>query len=301
MTKSEYNVVWLSGLSGAGKSTLAFALAGSLRECGFRVHVLDGDELRKGICSDLGFSARDRAENIRRVVHIAKLLVESGVIVVVALITPLEEMRQLIRSSLAGVLNVFVDAPLSVCEERDPKGLYKKARAGEIAEFTGVSASFELPIAPDVICQTARETPDVCVTRIVDKIVGVSGRHQIITTERGRTLAVDFDGVIADYDGWRGRQSLGNPRTDVLATLRQLRSEGWKIILCTTRGADEVKSYLIDVGVPFDEININSEYSTGGQKPVATVYWDDRALRYSGDAMMDIANIRSFRTWNGRT
>jgi hydroxymethylpyrimidine pyrophosphatase-like HAD family hydrolase len=119
--------------------------------------------------------------------------------------------------------------------------------------------------------------------------------------ERQNTIAVDFDGVIADYDGWRGTEVLGAPRTDVTEALRQLRAEGWKIVVFTTRAETEILQYLIRHSIPFDEINRNSSYATGGAKPVATVYWDDRACWYSGDACKDLDRIRNFRTWSGRS
>lgn len=115
-----------------------------------------------------------------------------------------------------------------------------------------------------------------------------------------RTIAVDFDGVIANYDGWKGHGVLGDPREDVVGALRTLRAEGWKIVIHTTRGIDEVQAYLERHGIPRDEINGNSDYQTKGVKPVADVYWDDRAVRYSGDAKKDLELIRSFRTWSGR-
>jgi adenylylsulfate kinase len=115
-----------------------------------------------------------------------------------------------------------------------------------------------------------------------------------------RTIAVDFDGVIANYNGYKGPSVLGAPRPDVLAALRALRAEGWKIVVHTTRGPEEVAGYLSKNAIPHDEINLNSDYKTAGTKPVADVYWDDRAVRYSGDAQQDLAAIRSFRTWNNR-
>jgi hydroxymethylpyrimidine pyrophosphatase-like HAD family hydrolase len=119
--------------------------------------------------------------------------------------------------------------------------------------------------------------------------------------DRPLTIAVDFDGVIADYDGWKGNQTFGSPRSDVIEALQVLRSEGWKIVIYSTRGVEEIKPYLIANTVPFDEINQNSSYRTGGTKPVATVYWDDRACRYSGNARDDLQVIREFRTWSGRS
>lgn len=115
-----------------------------------------------------------------------------------------------------------------------------------------------------------------------------------------RTIAVDFDGVIADYDGYKGPGVLGAPRRDVREALVLLRAEGWKIVIHTTRGGDEVLEYLQQHTIPHDEINSNSDYRTNGVKPVADVYWDDRAVCYSGDARSDIERIRSFRTWSGR-
>lgn len=115
-----------------------------------------------------------------------------------------------------------------------------------------------------------------------------------------RTIAVDFDGVIAEYDGWKGRGVLGLPRQDVCEALQELYAEGWKIVIHSTRGEKEIGSYLREHGIPHHEINRNSDYRTLGVKPVADVYWDDRALSYSGDARRDIHLIRRFRTWSGR-
>jgi hydroxymethylpyrimidine pyrophosphatase-like HAD family hydrolase len=114
------------------------------------------------------------------------------------------------------------------------------------------------------------------------------------------TIAVDFDGVIADYGGWENSGAFGKPRQDVVNALKSLQSEGWKIIVYSCRSSDEIAPYLRDNSIPFDEINENSSAPTSGPKPYATVYWDDRALCYSGDATSDILKIRAFRTWNGR-
>lgn len=116
----------------------------------------------------------------------------------------------------------------------------------------------------------------------------------------GRTIAVDFDGVIAHYDGWKGPGVLGSPRPDVVDALRTLRREGWKIVIHTARAEEEIGGYLARHQIPHDEINRNSDYPTGGVKPVADVYWDDRAVCYSGDALEDLELIRHFQTWSGR-
>lgn len=117
---------------------------------------------------------------------------------------------------------------------------------------------------------------------------------------RRKCIAVDFDGVIAEYDGWAGPGVLGAPREDVKAVLLRLQCEGWKVVVHTTRSEGDVEPYLATHGIPFDEINRNSDYSTGAYKPVATVYWDDRSLRYTGDAATDYSAITNFRTWSGR-
>jgi adenylylsulfate kinase len=122
-----------------------------------------------------------------------------------------------------------------------------------------------------------------------------------VNGERQPTIAVDFDGVLADYDGWKGADILGQPRNDVIAVLDILRREGWKIIVHTTRSEKQILDYLRANRIPYDEINNNSDYQNAGTKPVATVYWDDRALYYTGNAFEDLAHIRSFRTWSGRS
>lgn len=114
------------------------------------------------------------------------------------------------------------------------------------------------------------------------------------------TIAVDFDGVIADYDGWQGETVHGPPRADVIDALNRLRAEGWRIIVYSSRAESEITPYLVDNCVPYDEVNRNSLRRTGGAKPVANVYWDDRAYRYTGDARKDVEEIRNFRTWSGR-
>ena len=145
-------VVWLTGLSGAGKSTIAARVDALLHARGRHSYILDGDNLRFGLCRDLGFSPEDRAENVRRLGEAARLLQDAGLIVLVAAISPYREDRARVRERLppGHFLEVFVDAPLAVCESRDPKGLYRRARAGEIAGFSGIDAPYEPPEAPDL-------------------------------------------------------------------------------------------------------------------------------------------------------
>lgn len=145
-------VIWFTGLSGAGKSTLAGALEQALAVQGKHTYLLDGDNVRHGLCGDLGFDDAARQENIRRVGEVAKLMVDAGLIVLTAFISPFRAERDLVRNLVGEgeFVEVFVDAPLAVCEERDPKGLYKKARAGEIRNFTGIDSAYEAPEQPEI-------------------------------------------------------------------------------------------------------------------------------------------------------
>lgn len=165
-------VVWLTGLSGSGKSTIANALERELHSQGKRTYVLDGDNIRRGLNRDLGFSDADRAENIRRIAHVAHLFVEAGLIVVVAFISPFRAERQAARELFApgDFLEVFVEVPLALAEQRDPKGLYKKARAGELRQFTGIDSPYEAPTAPEVVLPTARLTVQECVQQICERL-----------------------------------------------------------------------------------------------------------------------------------
>jgi adenylyl-sulfate kinase len=162
-------VIWLTGLSGAGKSTIASALKKRLSELGKSVFVLDGDILRSGLCSDLSFSPADRKENVRRISEVSRLFAEAGIVCIVALISPYLNDRNRARSIVGAdrFVEVYVNAPLEVCEKRDPKGLYARARAGQLKEFTGVSAPYEPPSKPEVELWTNR----LSVVESVDKIL----------------------------------------------------------------------------------------------------------------------------------
>ncbi|ASV99585.1 adenylyl-sulfate kinase [Paraburkholderia aromaticivorans] len=168
MSASRGAVVWMTGLSGAGKSTLANALHRRLKEAGHAAIVLDGDVLRRGLNADLGYTPEDRTENLRRVAHVAALFMQQGFIVIAAVISPEHRHRRSAREIVGeGFVEVFVNAPLKVCEARDAKGLYARARRGEIAHFTGISDPFETPLAPDVVIDTERMPVDECVDRLL--------------------------------------------------------------------------------------------------------------------------------------
>jgi adenylyl-sulfate kinase len=164
-------VIWLTGLSGAGKSTLARSIRDALQLDGHRGHVLDGDDLRSGLCADLGFSMADRAENVRRVGEVARILADVGVVAIVALISPVLRDRALVRERLedVGFLEVYVSAPLEVCETRDVKGLYARARQGQLPNFTGVSSRYEPPVVPDVEVRTDKMTLRECTERVLER------------------------------------------------------------------------------------------------------------------------------------
>jgi len=168
-------VVWFTGLSGAGKSTIAQALERELFARGMQTYVLDGDNIRHGLNSNLGFSPEDRVENIRRVSEVAKLMADSGVVAITAFISPYRmdrrRAREIALEGNAEFVEVFVDAPLEVCEARDPKNLYKKARAGEIREFTGIDAPYEPPEDAEIIVHTNRQTVNESVATILEGLL----------------------------------------------------------------------------------------------------------------------------------
>jgi len=162
-------VLWFTGLSGSGKSTVAGALENELHKAGYHTYLLDGDNVRFGLCGDLGFSDDDRKENIRRVGEVAKLMVDAGVIVLTAFISPHRQERELVRSLLGDseFIEIHVDADLATCEQRDPKGLYKKARAGEIKNFTGIDSVYEAPNEPELYLDNGNNPVSTSVQQIM--------------------------------------------------------------------------------------------------------------------------------------
>ncbi len=162
-------ILWFTGLSGSGKSTLAHAVEDELHRLGVRTFVLDGDNVRRGLCNDLGFSDEDRTENIRRIGEVAKLMLDGGLIVMTAFISPFRQDRQIARDLVeqGDFVEIFCDAELGVCESRDPKGLYRKARAGQIPEFTGISSPYEAPQDPEVVLKTGDRSVEQCVEDVL--------------------------------------------------------------------------------------------------------------------------------------
>lgn len=173
-------VVWLTGLPGSGKSTVAHGVEESLHQLGFQAVVLDGDNLRHGLCADLGFSASDRNEHVRRVGETAKLFLELGVVVLVALVSPIRSARDQIRQlfSADDFVEIHCECPLSICRKRDPKGLYAKAESGAIPEFTGISAPYEAPLDPVLILDTGNESIEESVSRLTHYLLSRIERFQ---------------------------------------------------------------------------------------------------------------------------
>jgi len=178
LVKQKGVVLWFTGLSGSGKSTVASMLEGELHKKGYITYLLDGDNLRYGLNSDLGFTSLDRSENIRRVSEVAKLFVDAGIITITTFISPFKNDRNNVRKLLGeDFIEVYVDCPIEECEKRDPKGLYKKARGGSIKNFTGIDSTYEIPENPEIAIKTYEITKEQCVKDIMDyleknKIIG---------------------------------------------------------------------------------------------------------------------------------
>jgi adenylylsulfate kinase len=166
-------VVWLTGLSASGKSTLAMGLEATLLQRGYSCYSLDGDNVRQGLNSNLGFSPLDRAENIRRIGEVAALFADAGLICITAFISPYRRDRDIARmaASKTKFFEIYVAADLATCESRDPKGLYKRARCGELREFTGISAPYEIPVAPNLILNSANENIENCISTLADFVM----------------------------------------------------------------------------------------------------------------------------------
>jgi len=164
--------VWFTGLSGSGKSTIGHLVEEQLHRHGCRTYTLDGDNVRHGLCSDLGFSERDRTENIRRIAEMVQLFLDAGIITLTAFISPLRMHRELVQRLVGPdrFVEIHCACPLEVCEQRDVKGLYRRARAGEIREFTGISAPYEPPVAPDLVLHTHRVPIEECAEQVVGRL-----------------------------------------------------------------------------------------------------------------------------------
>lgn len=178
-------VVWFTGLSGSGKSTLAHEVEEQLHQMGCRTFVFDGDNVRHGLCSDLGFSAEDRAENIRRIGEMVKLFIDAGTVALTAFISPFHKDRERVRQLVGNrdFFEIYCRCPLEICERRDTKGLYRRARAGEISDFTGISSPYEPPGHPQLVLDTGTESLEVC-TKMVVAMLRERGVIQTVESAR---------------------------------------------------------------------------------------------------------------------
>ena len=178
LLKQKACVLWFTGLSGSGKSTIAVELEKKLYENGKYTVLLDGDNIRHGLCSDLGFSVEDRQENLRRIRETAKLFYENGAITIVSFISPFKQERELARNLIEkDFIEIFVDCNIETCEKRDPKGLYKKARSGEIKGFTGIDQEYEKPDKPEITINSDKMTVEESVNKIIGYLYGSSGSN----------------------------------------------------------------------------------------------------------------------------
>lgn len=173
LLKQHSLMIWFTGLSGSGKSTVAIALERELHRRGLLCRILDGDNIRSGINNNLGFTEADRVENIRRIAEVSKLFIDTGIITIAAFISPSNDLRKMAAEIIGreNFMEVFVNTPLEVCEQRDVKGLYAKARRGEIKNFTGISAPFEAPLHPDLTLDTSKLTLEESVNLLLEKIL----------------------------------------------------------------------------------------------------------------------------------
>lgn len=178
LMQHESAVVWFTGLSGSGKSTIANSLEQKLFKKNVHTFILDGDNVRMGLNKGLGFSEEDRNENLRRIAEVAKLMADAGLLVICCFVSPLIKDREMVRSIIGNekFVEIFVDTPLAICEKRDVKGLYKKARAGEIENFTGISSAFETPIHPDIHLQTEKLSVEESSDIIIEKLIPIIGK-----------------------------------------------------------------------------------------------------------------------------
>ncbi len=222
-------VVWMTGLSGAGKTTLCQSVAKRLHTECCKAIILDGDIIREGLCSDLGFSTEDRIESVRRIAHVAKLFASNGTTVLVAVMAPIEAARRVARSIVPNMIQVFVDASLESCELRDVKGLYAKARSGELQGFTGIDSPFEPPLDAQVVCHSDRESIEVCTDRILNVLQwpAQDARWSREPTElKERTLAL----LLRDRRGYSpGNATVTTPLA--FTRLRNRVSVAWEIWL----------------------------------------------------------------------
>lgn len=273
-------VLWFTGLSGSGKSTLANAVEVLLHRRSCQTHLLDGDNVRMGLNKDLGFKPWERKENIRRISEVAKLFADAGSLVCTAFISPYRDDRDSARAVMGDkFIEIYVKAPLEICEKRDPKGLYKKARSGEIPNFTGISAPYEEPLNSEITVDTSQDSLEECANMVIEYLEKkgyFSSVDEVNVLEKKRTIAVDFDGVIHKYSqGFQGlMNAYDDPMEDLRESLDHLKEAGKRLVVLSSRPASIIDSWLQDKNLRhyFDEIS--------NFKIPADIYIDDRGYKF---------------------
>ena len=270
-------VIWFTGLSGSGKSTVANELDTMLNDMSLHTVLLDGDNVRQGLNKDLGFSTEDRVENIRRIAEVSKLMADSGQIVLTAFISPFRQDRDFARKIIGdNFIEVFVDADLETCEARDPKGLYKKARLGQIPNFTGIDSPYEAPLNAEVVVNTDKDDPLTCARVVYAGLLsnGILGTKPISNLDKRQTMAIDFDGVIHKYSkGFQGTDNAYDPpNKGTKEALESFIEGGFQLKVMTSRPAWVVRKWLKEYELDhlIDEVT--------NHKIPATVYIDDRGF-----------------------
>lgn len=275
-------VIWLTGLSGSGKSTIANELANQFHKMGKLSYILDGDNIRLGLNKDLGFSDTDRKENIRRIAETAKLMSDAGVIVITAFISPFINEREIAKQIIGEdkFFEIFVNTPLELCESRDPKGLYKKARLGEIPMFTGIDSPYEQPINPYMSLftdnETAIESSKVIINKLTTDKQLISPIKEIDNLDKKKTLAIDFDGVIHKYSqGFKGLDNIyDGPMDGTYEALTKLKEEGYTLKILSSRPKEYIIKWL-------EENNLDKFITeVSNHKFPASLYIDDRGFNF---------------------
>jgi adenylylsulfate kinase len=286
--KQSGKVLWFTGLSASGKSTIANATEHALHQLGYKTMVLDGDNIRMGLCKDLGFSDEARKENIRRIAEVAKLFAESGTIVLTAFISPFRSDRDAAREIIGeDFIEIFVDTPIEICEQRDPKGLYKKARAGQIKGFTGIDSPYEAPLKPEIKLNTELISIQDAAAGVAQFYISMFADKEISNLDKRKTIAIDFDGVIHKYSqGFKGLDNAyDEPMEGTFKALAKLKSLGYTLKIMSSRPAPVIEEWLFLHGLE----GLISEVSN--YKFPASIYIDDRGFKFeSWDQLDEILN-----------